>query len=166
MTGGPWTGSKVGVHVLSSPPWNHIFRKKTKLTFFFNFVLERWKYCHNQLSHSSSQCIRQDYCLHMQMSTWQQYSHCFLTLKTIVHSQSSVCILHCLVVSDHLAKRLLINTLAPYAVYSNLCYLPKGEESKFFFPLVISMHLRTLSGWRRIIMILLESVTIPIFIIK
>ena len=163
MTGG---GSKVGVHVLSSPPWNHIFRKKTKLTFFFNFVLERWKYCHNQLSHSSSQCIRQDYCLHMQMSTWQQYSHCFLTLKTIVHSQSSVCILHCLVVSDHLAKRLLINTLAPYAVYSNLCYLPKGEESKFFFPLVISMHLRTLLGWRRIIMILLESVTIPIFIIK
>ena len=132
---GPWTGSKVGVHVLSSPPWNHIFRKKTKLTFFFNFVLERWKYCHNQLSHSSSQCIGQNYCLHMQMSTWQQYSHCFLTLKTIVHSQSSVCILHCLVVSDHLAKRLLINALAPYAVYSNLCHLPKGEQSKFFFHL-------------------------------
>ena len=37
--------------------------------------------------------------------------------------------------SDHLAKRLLINALAPYAVYSNLCYLPKGEQSKFFFHL-------------------------------
>ena len=30
----------------------------------------------------------------MQMSTWQQYCHCFLTLKTIVRSQSAVCILN------------------------------------------------------------------------
>ena len=144
MTGGPWTRSMKVVYG-PGPKWESMFcphpheiiflGKKQNLPFFFNFVLERWKYCHNQLSHSSSQCIRQNYYLHMQMSTRQQYSHCFLTLKTIVHSQSSVWILHCLVVSDHLAKRFLINALAPYAVYSNLCHLPKGEQSKFFFHL-------------------------------
>ena len=37
----------------------------------------------------------------MQMSTDNtEYSHCFLTLKTIVSKQSTVCILHCPIIQE------------------------------------------------------------------
>ena len=42
----------------------------------------------------TGQCKTQttDYYFHQQMSTGQQQFHCFLTLKTIIRSQSAVCI--------------------------------------------------------------------------
>ena len=43
----------------------------------------------------SLKCRLQIIVFAMQMSSWQQQCHCFLTLKTIVRSQSAVCILHC-----------------------------------------------------------------------
>ena len=43
----------------------------------------------------SVKCRLQTIVFTMQMSTWQEWYHCFLTLEAIVHSQSTVCILLC-----------------------------------------------------------------------